>query len=155
MLRDVPELITEALIEQAIIDINQHAMISLKRKARIAVCALNPHCGELSERSEEKEIIQPSIEQLQKQGYHVNGPYSADALFSKARVTQEWDYILAMYHDQGLVAAKYPGVDKAINITLGLPFIRVSPAHGVAYDIVGQNKANATSMQMALKYASN
>ena len=151
LLKDVPAAITSDLIKQAIADIDTYYKKLHNRRAKIVVCALNPHCGELSETSEEKTIITPCLEKLKHQEFNVEGPFSADALMHKAK-DSNWDIVLAMYHDQGLVAAKYPGVEQAVNVTLGLPFVRVSPAHGVAYDLVGKNKANYQSMLKALKY---
>ncbi|MCI5073268.1 4-hydroxythreonine-4-phosphate dehydrogenase PdxA [bacterium] len=151
LLKDVSHNISQEKIVMAVQDTVTHFKSLGKDSVKIAVCALNPHCGELSENSEEKTIIKPAIEQLYKQGYVVEGPFSADALFSQARKTKQWTAILAMYHDQGLVAAKYPGTEQAVNITLGLPFVRVSPAHGVAYDIVGKNLADCSSMLKAYR----
>ncbi|HMQ11213.1 MAG TPA: 4-hydroxythreonine-4-phosphate dehydrogenase PdxA [Oligoflexia bacterium] len=152
LLKEVSGSISQEKIMVAVKDMVSHFKNLGKSSIKIAVCALNPHCGELSENSEEKTIIKPTIDKLNKQGFEVEGPFSADALFYQARKNQRWTAILAMYHDQGLVAAKYSGTDQAINITLGLPFIRVSPAHGVAYDLVGKNMAQHQSMFKALQY---
>ena len=120
---------------------------------RIALTGLNPHAGELVEGAEESEIFRPVVEKLSSQGWKIEGPFAADSFFALARYGG-WDFIVSPYHDQGLVAAKYPGLDKVVNITLGLPYLRVSPGHGVAYDKVGQKRADARSFERALRIAS-
>lgn len=152
LLKEVSSSISQEKIIAAIEGMVSHFKNLGQASIKIAICALNPHCGELSENSEEKTIIKPAIDKLNKQAYAVEGPFSADALFYQARKSQKWTAILALYHDQGLVAAKYPGTEQAVNITLGLPFVRVSPAHGVAYDLVGKNKASSASMIKSFDY---
>ncbi|MFQ5629828.1 MAG: 4-hydroxythreonine-4-phosphate dehydrogenase PdxA [bacterium] len=121
---------------------------------RIAVAGLNPHAGESGTLGkEEQKIIAPAIEILQKQGYRVDGPFPADALFSRIAATEKYDAYLAMYHDQGLIAAKMRSGGKGVNYTCGLPFIRTSPDHGTAFDIAGKNVADATSMMEAIQLA--
>jgi len=82
----------------------------------------------------------------------IEGPFPADSLYTQAR-SGRWDFVVSPYHDQGLVAAKYPGIDKVANITLGLPYLRVSPGHGVAYDIAGKTPADPRSFERALRIA--
>ena len=118
---------------------------------KIAVCGLNPHAsdnGAIGE--EEKRSIIPAIKKAKDQGILASGPYPADTLFSKAG---EFDCMLAMYHDQGLIPLKLSGFKDAVNITLGLPFARTSPAHGTAFDIAGKNAASAESLIQAIKTA--
>ena len=131
---------------------------SLHRPPRIAVAGLNPHAGEggLFGR-EEIEVIAPAIEAARAQGLDVTGPLAPDTVFMRARHTQaqpgEFDVVLAMYHDQGLIPVKYLGVDKGVNVTLGLPLVRTSPDHGTAFDIAGKGVADASSLIEAVRMA--
>ncbi len=120
---------------------------------RIAVAALNPHSGEGGAMGlEEKEIIVPAIEILQARGIRVTGPHPADTLFhEKARAG--YDAAVCMYHDQALIPIKTIDFDRAVNITLGLPFIRTSPDHGTALDIAGTGTARESSLVAALALA--
>lgn len=124
---------------------------------RIAVCGLNPHAGEhgLIGR-EEQDIILPAIEKFQKiehnRAVQVFGPEPADTVFVKA-LSHAYDAVLCLYHDQALIPIKTTGFKETVNLTLGLPFVRTSPAHGTAFDIVGQNKADPTSMMKAIQAA--
>ena len=120
---------------------------------KIAVAALNPHAGEDGQfGDEEQRIITPAIILAQQQGINCSGPYPADTLFLKA-VQGRFDAVVAMYHDQAMIPVKLLDFENAVNITIGLPIIRTSPAHGTAFDIAGKNAANATSMQSAIKTA--
>ncbi len=132
-------------IRTAVQSFSRHFLVN---DPKIAVLGLNPHAGELDNQSEEKIILVPLIQKLQKE-INIQGPFPADSFFPKAR-HEKWDLIFSPFHDQGLVAAKYNGLESVINITLGMPFLRVSPGHGVAYDLVGQNKANHRSFQRAV-----
>lgn len=131
---------------------------SLRRAPRIAVAGLNPHAGEggLFGR-EELDVIAPAIAQARAQGLNVTGPLAPDTVFMRARHTAakpgEFDVVLAMYHDQGLIPVKYLGVDKGVNVTLGLPLVRTSPDHGTAFDIAGQGVADASSLIEAVRMA--
>lgn len=131
---------------------------SLGRAPRIAVAGLNPHAGEggLFGR-EELDVIAPAIAQARAQGLNVTGPLAPDTVFMRARHTAakpgEFDVVLAMYHDQGLIPVKYLGVDKGVNVTLGLPLVRTSPDHGTAFDIAGQGVADASSLIEAVRMA--
>ncbi|MBS0507824.1 MAG: 4-hydroxythreonine-4-phosphate dehydrogenase PdxA [Proteobacteria bacterium] len=137
-----------------------HAALSrsLGRAPRIAVAGLNPHAGEggLFGR-EELDIIAPAIAQARAEGLDAHGPYAPDTIFMRARSTPqragEFDVVLAMYHDQGLIPVKYLGVDKGVNVTLGLPLVRTSPDHGTAFDIAGQGVADARSLIEAVRMA--
>ncbi len=120
---------------------------------RIAISGLNPHAGESGAMgSEDIEIIQPAIDTLKQRGIDCFGPLPADTMFHPAaRAT--YDAAICMYHDQALIPAKALDFDETVNVTLGLPFVRTSPDHGTAYDIVGSGKANPTSTIAALRLA--
>jgi 4-hydroxythreonine-4-phosphate dehydrogenase len=130
----------------------------LGRKPRIAVAGVNPHAGEggLFGR-EEIEVLQPALSQARQEGLEVHGPYAPDTVFMRARqkagVQREFDVVVAMYHDQGLIPVKYLGVEQGVNVTLGLPLIRTSPDHGTAMDVAGKGVADASSMVQAIRMA--
>ena len=120
---------------------------------RIGVAALNPHAGEEGQfGDEEQRIIKPAILLAQNQGINCIGPFSADSLFLRA-VQGEFDGVIAMYHDQGMIPVKLLNFGKAVNITIGIPIIRTSPAHGTAFDIAGQNIADPSGMKSAITTA--
>lgn len=120
---------------------------------RIAVCGLNPHAGEGGLfGDEETRLIVPGIERARAAGVQAEGPFPADGLFPRA-ARGGWDAVLAMYHDQGLIPLKTVHLETAVNVTLGLPIVRTSPDHGVAYDIAGRGVADPTSMIEALHLA--
>ncbi len=120
---------------------------------RIAVCGLNPHAGEGGRfGDEETRIIEPAILMAAEAGIQVTGPYPADTLFGRA-VAGEFDCVVAMYHDQGLIPIKLLAWRQAVNLTLGLPIIRTSPGHGTAFDIAGSNRADAAPMKEAIRLA--
>jgi 4-hydroxythreonine-4-phosphate dehydrogenase len=130
----------------------------LGRAPRIAVAGLNPHAGEggLFGR-EELEVIAPAIDAARAAGMDVHGPIAPDTVFMRARAARgvdgEFDVVVAMYHDQGLIPVKYLGLDKGVNVTLGLPLVRTSPDHGTAFDIAGTGRADAASLVSALRMA--
>jgi 4-hydroxythreonine-4-phosphate dehydrogenase len=118
------------------------------------VCALNPHAGESGLfGDEESSIIRPSVEQAVREGIDAAGPYPADTLLARAH-RGEFDVVVAMYHDQGHIALKVLGPHRAINVTLGLPIVRTSVAHGTALDIAWQGRADHRGMIAALRLAS-
>jgi len=120
---------------------------------RIAVCGLNPHAGEGGGiGNEEETVIAPAIRKLVSEGIQASGPYPADTLFHP-EARKHYDVALGMYHDQVLVPAKTLAFDRAVNVTLGLPFVRTSPDHGTAFDIAGKKQANPSSLLAALKLA--
>ncbi|HEX5037508.1 MAG TPA: 4-hydroxythreonine-4-phosphate dehydrogenase PdxA [bacterium] len=120
------------------------------KKPRIAVAALNPHAGESGMfGAEEKKIILPAVKKTKERGWNVSGPFPADTVYHRA-VKGEFDCVVSMYHDQGLIPLKLLHFDEAVNITLGLPFIRTSVDHGTAFDIAGKNLADASSMIAAI-----
>jgi 4-hydroxythreonine-4-phosphate dehydrogenase len=119
-------------------------------KPKIAVLGLNPHAGDGGQiGTEEQTVIKPLIEQMQRQGYVVQGPYSADAFFAQ-KSYQFFDGVLAMYHDQGLIPFKTIAQGEGVNYTAGLPIIRTSPDHGTAFDIAGKDMADPSSFREAV-----
>lgn len=123
------------------------------KKPRIGVAGVNPHAGEsgLFGREEQDKII-PAIEMKRKEGIHVEGPFPADTIFIKAK-NKVYDAIVAMYHDQGCIPIKLLAFDYAVNVTIGLPIIRTSVDHGVAYGRAWEGRANDESMVQAIKLA--
>jgi 4-hydroxythreonine-4-phosphate dehydrogenase len=122
---------------------------------RLAVSGLNPHAGEYgSLGTEEETIVAPAIETLRGEGIEVRGPLPADTMFHDA-VRNTYDCAICMYHDQALIPIKTIAFDDAVNVTLGLPFIRTSPDHGTAFDIAGTGKANPSSLIAALRLAAH
>jgi len=122
-------------------------------RARVAVCGLNPHAGEGGKIGDEEiTTIIPAVEAARTRGLDVVGPLAADTLFHYA-FRGDYDAVVAMYHDQGLVPLKMIGFESGVNWTLGLPFIRTSPDHGTAYDIAGKGIANPSSMIAAVRLA--
>lgn len=119
-------------------------------KGKIAVLGLNPHAGDSGLLgAEEHDIVQPAIEQAKEKGIYAFGPYSADGFFGSF-AHKQFDAVLAMYHDQGLIPFKTIAFGEGVNYTAGLPIVRTSPDHGTAYNLVGKNMADATSMISAL-----
>jgi 4-hydroxythreonine-4-phosphate dehydrogenase len=120
---------------------------------RLAVAGLNPHAGENGSMGfEDREVIEPAIAQLRAEGIAVEGPLPADTMFH-ARARARYDAALAMYHDQALIPIKTIAFDEAVNVTLGLPFVRTSPDHGTAFDIAGRGIARPDSLIAAIKLA--
>jgi 4-hydroxythreonine-4-phosphate dehydrogenase len=130
----------------------------LGRAPKIGVAGLNPHAGEggLFGR-EELDIIQPAMAQARSEGMDVHGPLAPDTIYMRARRKAsgpgEFDVVLAMYHDQGLIPVKYMGLEQGVNVTLGLPLVRTSPDHGTAFDIAGKGVADAASLVAAIHMA--
>jgi len=152
-LRAVAENLTRAKIELTItLAARACKQLGLPR-ARIAVCGLNPHAGEEGKLGDEEgKIIEPAVKACKEKGVDVTGPFAADALFYYV-LRGDYDAVVAMYHDQGLVPLKMIGFEQGVNWTLGLPFVRTSPDHGTAYDIAGKNIANPSSMIEAIRLA--
>jgi 4-hydroxythreonine-4-phosphate dehydrogenase len=153
-LRAVPDLLTADLIVETgrIVarDLTQRFGLSAPR---LAVSGLNPHAGEdglLGD--EELRVVKPAVERLIALGIAARGPLPADTMFHAA-ARQGYDAALCMYHDQALVAIKTLAFDEAVNVTLGLPFVRTSPDHGTAFDIAGTGRANPASLIASLKLA--
>jgi 4-hydroxythreonine-4-phosphate dehydrogenase len=153
-LRDVPAQITRPHLERTLAVVNA----DLRRRfaiaqPRIAVCGLNPHAGEGGRfGDEEAREIAPAVAAARASGIDAEGPLSADSLFHLA-AQGRFDAVLAMYHDQGLGPLKLHAFGHAVNVTLGLPLIRTSVDHGTAFDIAGQGRADAGSMEEAIRLA--
>lgn len=149
----VPHALSTDKIHQAITLCNKSLQSSGIAQPRIAVAALNPHCGEngLCGR-EEIDIIRPAIEKSVAEGMVVSGPYSSDILFIKA-FRGDFDGVVTMYHDQGQIALKLRGFDEGITIGGGQPYPIVTCAHGTAYDIAGENLVKTSSFENAVKMA--
>ncbi len=153
-LRDVPDAITEVAVRETI----RITHSELKQRfgidaARIQVLGLNPHAGESGHLgSEDMEIIAPAIKACQSEGMKLIGPVPADTAFT-SKALSNCDAVIAMYHDQGLPVLKHAGFGKAVNITLGLPFIRTSVDHGTALDIAGKGLADPSSLFHAISMA--
>ncbi|MCY1163686.1 MAG: 4-hydroxythreonine-4-phosphate dehydrogenase PdxA [Pseudomonadota bacterium] len=137
-----------------------HAAVgtSLGRPPRIGVAGLNPHAGEGGLFGDEEQvIIAPAIAAARAEGLDASGPFAPDTVFMRARNTAdrpgEFDVVVAMYHDQGLIPVKYLGVEQGVNVTLGLPMVRTSPDHGTAFDIAGTGRADASSLVAAIRMA--
>jgi 4-hydroxythreonine-4-phosphate dehydrogenase len=153
-LRAVPDAITPALVERTlrIVERDLRARFGVARP-RIAVLGLNPHAGEAGHLGrEEIEVIVPVLERLRAEGFAVDGPLPADTAFVPARRARH-DAFVAMYHDQGLPVLKAEGFGAAVNVTLGLPYVRTSVDHGTALDIAGTGQADASSLIAAAQLA--
>ena len=141
----VNKKITKKTIKNKIILINKFYKKFLKKKPNIAVLGLNPHCETIDNYSEEDKIILPSINYLRRNGIKISGPYSADTFFINPNYSK-FDLVVGMYHDQVLTPIKSIFKFNAINITAGLPFIRVSPDHGPNEKMISKNISNPTSI---------
>lgn len=152
-LRQLPQRVTRPKVELAIELAAQSCRDLGLLRARVAVCGLNPHAGEGGHLGDEElTTIGPAVQAARQRGLDVAGPLSADVVFHDA-LRGDYDAVVAMYHDQGLGPLKTVAFDRGINWTLGLPFIRTSPDHGTAYNIVGRGLANPSSMIAALRLA--
>jgi 4-hydroxythreonine-4-phosphate dehydrogenase len=140
--------------ELTVIRLAHRAMTQLGiARPRIAVAGLNPHAGEHGLfGSEDEAIVKPAIQQAQREGMEVSGPWPGDTVFMHARQGR-FDIVVAQYHDQGLIPVKYLGVDEGVNVTVGLPFVRTSVDHGTAFDIAGTGKASHASLRVAVEQA--
>lgn len=152
-LSEVPQAITESL-ELRTIELAHLACRGMGIESpRIAVAGLNPHAGENGKFGrEELDIIIPAIAQAQSMGIDATGPWPGDTIFMRAR-KNEFDIVVAQYHDQGLIPIKYLGVDEGVNVTVGLPFVRTSVDHGTAFDIAGRGIADPASLETAFRLA--
>ncbi len=155
-LRRVFDLLTEEAIASKIHLADQAVRpLTGGRTPRIAVAALNPHAGEGGLFGDEEiRIIAPAVARASEAGIDVTGPIAGDTLFSRA-IAGEFDAVIAMYHDQGHIALKTIGFDRAVNITLGLPLVRTSVAHGTAYDIAWKGLAETSSLIEAVRVAAH
>jgi len=121
------------------------------KEPKIAILGLNPHCETIDNISEEKKIIIPAIKFLKKANLNIEGPFSADTFFLKKNI-QKFDVVIGMYHDQVLTPLKTLYNFNAINLTLGLPFIRISPDHGPNNKMIGKNKSDPSSIFYAMQF---
>ena len=153
-LKDVPRKISKKKLEIHVKLINDFYKTNFNKKPKIAITGLNPHCESNFNNSEEDKIIIPAIKILKQRKFNVDGPYPADTIFIKDYI-KKYDVIIGMYHDQVLTPMKTLFNFDAINITLGLPFIRVSPDHGPNTSMLGKNKSNPQSLIEALKFLDN
>ncbi len=151
--------VSRAVTAEKVYDTISLAQQSLRKffqipRPRIGVCGINPHAGEAGHigKEEGRKVI-PAIRRAQKAGIDVQGPLAADTVFSPVIHKNAFDVIIAMYHDQGLIPIKTLHFPQVVNLTIGLPFIRTSPAHGTAFDIAGKNKADYASMEEAIRLA--
>ncbi len=153
-LADVPRLVTyEQVLKTIRITAEGVSRLTGKVSPKLAVLALNPHCGEGGKfGSEETEIIEPAVKAARQEGIDAEGPLSADTLFHFARQGC-YDGVVAMYHDQGLIPLKMLHFDDGVNITLGLPIIRTSVDHGTAYNLAGSGTASEKSLLAAIRMA--
>jgi 4-hydroxythreonine-4-phosphate dehydrogenase len=153
-LREVPARVTRERIRDAFELTEQalHAGFGVVRP-RIGVCGLNPHAGEGGVLGDEEErVVDPEVMALRARGYDVAGPLPADTAFVRA-AAGEFDAVLALYHDQGMIPVKLHGFGRGVNVTLGLPFVRTSPDHGTAFDLAGTGRASPASFREALDLA--
>ena len=157
-LRKAVEAVTVDNILQTLRITHAAELAATGRAPHMAVAGLNPHAGEggLMGR-EELDIIIPALQQARAEGMYVSGPFAPDTVFMRARAKNgkagEFDVVIAMYHDQGLIPVKYLGVEQGVNVTLGLPLVRTSPDHGTAFDVAGTAKADASSLLAAVAMA--
>ena len=149
-IKNVPKKISVNLIIKKMITLKKDFKKLYKKDPKIAVLGLNPHNAELIKKSEEIKIINPAISKLKKKGFKIKGPFSADTLFINNY--KKFDVVVGMYHDQVLTPFKSLFHFDAINITLGLKYVRVSPDHGPAKDIIKKNKANYLSLLRCVKF---
>ena len=152
-IKDVAAQLTEEKVFFAITNAARACADLGLPRARVGVCGLNPHAGEGGQLgTEELDVIAPAVRRAQQENLEVAGPRSADTLFYHA-YRGDYDAVVAMYHDQGLVPLKMIGFERGVNWTLGLPFVRTSPDHGTACDIAGKGIADPNSMIAALRLA--
>ncbi|WP_298834573.1 4-hydroxythreonine-4-phosphate dehydrogenase PdxA [uncultured Piscinibacter sp.] len=153
----------EAITHDAVLDTIRIAHAAAARwgqpRPRIAVAGLNPHAGEGGLFGDEEiRVIAPAVEAARSEGIDASGPYPPDTVFMRARHAPpahpgEFDIVVAMTHDHGLIPVKYLGVEQGVNVTLGLPFVRTSPDHGTAFDIAGSGRADPSSLAAAVRLA--
>ncbi|BAI81329.1 4-hydroxythreonine-4-phosphate dehydrogenase [Deferribacter desulfuricans SSM1] len=152
-IKDIADRIDKKAVKKAILNANSAGRFFGIQKPRIAVCGLNPHAGDGGVLGDEElKIITPVINELKSENIDVHGPFPADSLFPKV-LMGEFDFVVCIYHDQGLIPVKMESFGAAVNVTLNLPIIRTSVDHGTAYDIAGKNLANYGSLQRAIEVA--
>ena len=152
-LRDVPDMITPGRLTTVVRLADCTLRTMGKRPARLGVAALNPHAGEQGLFGDEEiRIIRPTVERLQAEGIQVAGPIPSDTIFLRSK-RREFDGVVMMYHDQGQIATKLLGFGKGVTVHVGLPVTLTTPAHGTAFDIVGQGIADPGGIEYALRLA--
>ncbi|MGE5465746.1 MAG: PdxA family dehydrogenase [Methanocella sp.] len=152
-LREAVKLITPERIRAAVMLAHESLTAMGRKSPRIGVAALNPHCGENGLFGDEEiTTIRPTVDALRAEGIGCTGPVSSDVIFLKA-LRGEFDGVVMMYHDQGQIATKLLGFNKGVTVTAGLKTVFTTPAHGTAYDIVGQGKADTGALEHALQLA--
>jgi 4-hydroxythreonine-4-phosphate dehydrogenase len=150
-LRSVPDAVTGDEVRRVVRLVDRELPRFGATTRRIAVCGLNPHAGEGGLFGNEEEVtITPALAMLRSEGLQVSGPYPADTLFVRA-VRGEFDAVIALYHDQGLIPVKLAAFGKSVNVTLGLPFPRTSVDHGTGFDIAGKGVASEGSLLEAMR----
>ena len=150
-LNKVSKILSKKKIVSDVININKFYKKKLKINPKIAILGLNPHCETIQKISEEDKIIKPAIKNLIKKKINIKGPFSADTFFSKKNLSY-YDVAIGMYHDQVLTPMKTIFNFNAINLTLGLPFVRVSPGHGINSIMLGKNKSNPQSLASSINF---
>ncbi len=153
-LKNVANNINKEKIYNSVKKINSFYIKYRKKKPTFAILGLNPHCETSSKFSEEIKIIKPAIKKLKKNKIKINGPFSADTFFSKKNI-KKFDVVIGMYHDQVLTPMKTLFNFDAINLTLGLPFLRVSPDHGPNESMIGKNKSDVLSLLRCIEFLKN
>ncbi len=147
----VTKVLSKTKIVNDVININSFYKKKLNKKPKFAILGLNPHCESIDKISEEKRIIKPAVKLLIEKKINIKGPFSADTFFSKKNISH-YDIAVGMYHDQVLTPMKTIFEFDAINLTLGLPFLRVSPDHGTNNQMLGKNKSNAQSLISSINF---
>ena len=153
-LKNVHKIISKNRIVNHVEKINRFYKKRFNKLPSFAVTGLNPHCESISNINEEDKIIKPAINHLLNKGCKISGPFAADTIFLKKNL-KKFDVVIGMYHDQVLAPIKTIHEFDAINITLGLPFIRVSPDHGPNFSMFGKNKSNPKSLISSIKFLNN
>ena len=150
-LKYVAKKINKKILKTKIKIIHNFWKLYFKKKAKIAVTGLNPHCESIDIINEDKKIVFPAIKNLKKTKINIKGPFSADTIFTKSN-RSKFNLIVGMYHDQVLTPMKTLYEYDAINLTIGLPFIRVSPDHGPNENMLGKKKSNITSLLNSIRF---
>ncbi len=153
-LKHVVKKINKKVIIKNIIKINNFYTKKLNKIAKIAILGVNPHCETIDNYSEEKEIILPAIKFLKKNKINIDGPFPADTFFMEKNL-KKYNVVVGMYHDQVLTPIKTIYKFNAVNLTLGLPFIRISPDHGPNSEMLGKNKSDPSSFIYAMNFVEN
>ena len=153
-LKYVTKNITKKKILNNVIKIDKFYTKILRKRAKFAILGLNPHCETTDRFSEEEKVIIPSIRTLKKKGLKIDGPFSADTFFLNKNL-DKYNVVIGMYHDQVLTPIKTLFNFKAINITIGLPFIRISPDHGPNSEMLGKNNSDPSSFKYAMRFIQN